>query len=120
MKTVFEAVIGRGGYDLPTMLEKIDSYHIEGKLTGADRDALQALARSHAQAAMDIPAKLLELDARLTALEGSKALSEFRPGAWYYAGDTVLWQGKAYRCTAPAGQVCTWSPEAYPAYWEEA
>lgn len=27
--------------------------------------------------------------------------------------------GSVYTCIAPAGVVCTWSPDEYPAYWEK-
>ena len=44
MKNIFEAVIKRGKYDISVMLEKIDIYHIEGKLTDSERDYLYAYA----------------------------------------------------------------------------
>lgn len=40
MKTIFENVIERGGYDLTGLLGKIDSYHVMGRLTDAERDEL--------------------------------------------------------------------------------
>lgn len=48
MKTIFEQVISRGGYDLTALLANIDRYHIEGKLTDDDRDSLYAMARGDA------------------------------------------------------------------------
>lgn len=48
MKTIFENVIERGGYDLTGLLNRIDSYHVMGKLTDAERDELYAKARAGA------------------------------------------------------------------------
>ena len=130
MKKLFENVIARGGYDLGVMLKKIDSYHVEGKLTDAEKDELYAQARAGAdmKSSMDVLAKLEELEARVRALEegGSSTggnetgdtVAEYVPGKWYYAGDRVTFEGKRYVCSAPKGVVCVWSPGKYPAYWE--
>jgi len=124
MKTIFQSVIKQGGYDLSDMLRKIDSYHIAGKLTDQERDELYTLARGGADptAGTDIYAKLAELEERIRKLEqpeGGTGAEAYIPGKWYYAGDQVTYAGTGYTCTAPEGQVCTWSPEEYPAYWEE-
>lgn len=130
MKSIFENVIARGNYELTGLLNKIDSYHIEGKLTDAERDELYARARVGAKVenGADMIAKLAELEARIKALEDSKAdsgsasaaeetIAEYTPGKWYYTGDKVTFGGNAYVCAAPDGQVCVWSPSEYPAYW---
>lgn len=132
MKSIFESVISRGGYDLATLLARIDTYHIEGKLSDDDRTALYVAARAGAQTgdSVEIMAKLLDLDQRVKALEdqaapgaGGESSGDEYPayvaGKWYYAGDKVTHDGKRYTCIAPAGQVCTWSPAEYPAYWSE-
>lgn len=128
MKKLFENVIARGGYDLGVMLKKIDSYHVEGKLTDAEKDELyeQARAGADVQASVDVLAKLEELEARVRALEdggggsgsGADEPEAYVPGKWYYAGDGVTFEGKRYVCSAPQGVVCVWSPGEYPAYWE--
>lgn len=130
MKKLFENVIARGGYDLGVMLKKIDSYHVEGKLTDAEKDELYAQARAGAktEASVDVLAKLEELEARVRALEeggaaggGSETgdtVAAYVPGKWYYAGDRVTFEGKRYVCSAPKGVVCVWSPGVFPAYWE--
>jgi hypothetical protein len=124
MKTIFEGVISRGGYDLSGLLKKIDSYHIEGKLTDAEKDYLYDKARGNAVASVDVMAKLLELEDRVRKLETAEtpdAPAEDYPayvaGKWYYAGDKISFGGKNYVCSAPAGVVCTWNPDEYPAYW---
>lgn len=49
MKTIFESVIARGDYDLTGLLNKIDSYHVMGRLTDSERDELYAKARAGAR-----------------------------------------------------------------------
>lgn len=129
MKNIFKSVIKTGGFDLPDMLRKIDSYHIGGKLTDTDRDELYTLARGAADpsANLDLMAKLVELEARIERLEEGQAEqpepdqapAEYAPGKWYRTGDRVTFEGTVYTCTAPEGVVCTWSPAEYPAYWQE-
>lgn len=125
MRKVFENVIEKGGYDLTTMLSRIDSYHISGKLTDEDRDALYGMARAKAQPmdSINIHSKLAELEERVRKLENGgvtpSEIAEYVPGKWYYAGDMVTFKGETYTCIAPEGVVCTWSPEEHPAYWSK-
>lgn len=124
MKSIFQSVIKQGGYDLSDMLKKIDSYHIAGKLSDQEQAELYALARGGADPAgsLDLLAKVLELEDRVRKLEqGNETTQEYPeyvPGKWYRAGDGVTFEGVRYTCIAPEGQVCTWSPAEYPAYWE--
>ena len=126
MKDVFISAIDKGGFDLSTMLRRIDGYHIAGKLTDAERDELYNRARTAADPgnSVDLWAKVQELEARVTALEGGDGVlqeaAEYVPGKWYYAGNRVIFEGKYYTCTAPEGVACVWSPAEYPAYWQEA
>lgn len=53
IKQIIESTIQRGGYDLATILERIDSYHIEGKLTNEERESMYTLARQHAKVDMN-------------------------------------------------------------------
>lgn len=122
MKSIFEAVINRGGYDLSDLLQKIDSYHIEGKLSDTEREALYSKARGEAVANVDVMAKLMELEERVRKLESEEApeqdeYPEYVVGKWYYKGDKISYGGKNYVCSAPDGVVCTWNPDEYPAYW---
>ena len=131
MKAIFQAAIRSGDVKLADMLHRIDAYHIEGKLTDAERDELYAEARGNAkpEGNANLFAKVMELDARVKALESQQAdadqepeevVEEYVPGKWYYNGMKCLFNGKVHRCTAPEGVVCTWSPVEYPAYWEVA
>ena len=122
MKAIFESVINRGGYDLSGLLKKIDSYHIEGKLTDAEKDELYSKARGEAAPNVDVMAKLLDLETRVRKLESGEApeqkdYPEYVVGKWYYTGNKISYGGKNYVCSAPAGVVCTWNPDEYPAYW---
>lgn len=128
MKTIFENVIARGGYDLAGLLKKIDGYHIAGRLSDAERDELYEKARTGANPAesVDVLAKIAELERRVKALEegqdsgtGSNDVPEYEVGKWYYKDDKVMYEGKEYTCTAPDGVVCVWSPVEYPAYWAQ-
>lgn len=126
MKHIFESVIARGGYSLGSLLQKIDSYHIEGKLTDAEKEELYRKARGEAAPNVDVMAKLTDLENRVRKLETGEAPEQpgesypaYVPGKWYYAGDKISFGGKHYVCSAPEGVVCTWSPQEYPAYWEE-
>ncbi|MBQ8765420.1 MAG: hypothetical protein IJZ16_01320 [Clostridia bacterium] len=133
MKTIFESVINRGSYDLKGILNKIDTCYIEGKISEEERNYLTDLARNNAQTenSVDVFAKLEELDKRVKALEErdttaeeegeevTNTAPEYVVGKWYYNGDKVTFEGKEYKCIAPEGVVCTWSPSEYPTYWEE-
>lgn len=124
MKNVFIEAMNET-FDLTTMLARIDYHHVRGNLTDDEREELVALARGKADpfGGMDVAAKLLELDERITALEKggnvpSGDIDEYVHGKWYYADDKVMFGGTAYKCVAPEGVVCTWSPVEYPAYWQ--
>lgn len=128
----FKAVIEKNNYDLTALLKKIDTYHIEGKITDEEKDELCSLARRGANASnsVDVFAKIAELEKRIVALEQSKTdteedtngdtttIEEFKVGRWYYGGDKMLYKGEIHICTAPKGVVCVWSPDEHPGYWK--
>ena len=37
----------------------------------------------------------------------------------YHNGDKITYRGKRYRCIAPEDVAVVWTPDVYPAYWEE-
>ena len=132
MQKVIEKVIEAKNFELSDILKKIDTLWVQGSLTEEQRKSLIDKARNNAnmQNSMDIIAKLEELDKRVKALEDANkdvpdeeptdtTYPEYEVGKWYYKGDKVTFDGKVYECIAPDGQVCTWSPSEYPAYWEE-
>ena len=53
MKEMFEQVIQLGNYDLKTLLDRIDQYHIEGRLTDEERLDLIMQARKGAEPEYD-------------------------------------------------------------------
>ena len=123
MRTIFEQVIARGDYDLTAMLQNIDRYHIEGKLTDEDREALYALAREGAQPVYDYAAEIEAIWAAIRELQGQAQAPEEWPefvqptGAHdaYGVGAQVTYNGQRYRCKLAN---CVWSPDAYPDAWE--
>lgn len=125
MKQVFISAIN-GTFDLTDMLAKINTHHICGNLTDAEREELISAARQKANpfGGVNVMEKLQELENRVRALEEGKAnepaetAPDYQPGKWYYKGDKVTHDGKVYECIAPDGVVCTWSPAEYPAYWQ--
>ena len=49
MKELIEQVIWLGNYDLVQLLETIDRYHVEGRLTNEERQELYMAARKGAK-----------------------------------------------------------------------
>ena len=122
MFEVIKNVIKEGRYNLTELLVKIDTLWVQGSLTDEQKATLVQEAQAGADFgnSIDVLAKIEELDARVRALEGAGGeIAEYTPGTWYYSGDKVSFGGKKYVCIAPSGQVCTWSPAEYPAYWQE-
>ena len=127
---IMKNTIKNGGYKLEDYLERIYVMYVETKITKEQKDELDNLARENANvdSSIDIMEKLKELDLRVTNLEKNKSEEptepveeylEFVKDKWYYNGDKITYMGKKYICIAPAGQVCVWSPDGYPPYWEE-
>lgn len=134
MYELLKSIITNGNYSLTQMLDKIDIVWAEGKMTNEQHTELISLAHDNADISgdVDVLQKLKDLDMRVTALENAQTLTEdpdgpstdneypeYVPGKWYYNGDKMTYGGKKYHCTAPSGVVCVWSPDEYPAYWEE-
>jgi len=138
MKNIFMAAIHKGGYDLNTMIQRIDKYHIEGKLTDEEREDLLSAARGDAIPGLNANDEIQKLWAAIRALqdevntlkngdapdsgETPAEVKEYTQptGAHdaYYAGAQVSYNGKVYKCIAPAGVACVWSPDVMPGYWE--
>lgn len=127
--------INTGRYELKELTDKINTLWVESQLTDEEREALLSLAQENADYtnSVDVIKKLEEhdltirsLEERILKLEQGEPTEPTEPveapeyvdGKWYYNGNIVTFKGKKYKCIAPQGQVCTWSPEAYPMYWE--
>lgn len=128
MKTIFENVIKRGGYDLSGLLKKIDSYHIEGKLSDTEREELYALARKKPEALYNVKDEINMLWAAIRAIQENQPEDPEDPeDEWpefvqptgahdaYQIGDRVTYNGKKYICKYPN---CVWSPDVLPDAWD--
>lgn len=134
MYEVVMNVIKSKNYELTDMLKKIDTLWLQGSITEEQRLILISEAQNNANVenSIDMLNKLYELDRRVKLLEERFATDKptddntqnptypsYESGKWYVNGDIVEFEGQNYKCIAPEGQVCTWSPSEYPAYWEE-
>lgn len=142
MYDVVKNVIESKNYELADMLKKINTLWVQGVKNGGisdeEKEELTALARQNAEVrqSIDVMRKLEEFDKRLKVAEdaikemkgeapeggegesGEVTYPEYVPGNFYYNGDKITVDGKNYKCIAPVGVVCVWSPSEYPAYWE--
>lgn len=129
MKAIFYNVIAGGDYDLTEMLARIDGYHIEGRLTDAEREELYALAREGAAPQYDPRTEIEALWAAVRELRAQIGGSTDTGDEWpdfvqptgahdaYSAGDKVTYGGARYICQMDS---CVWSPDVYPAAWQAA
>lgn len=126
MINIIKSVIESGNFELSDILAKIDTFWLRGNLTKEESSELYAMAQAKAKPenSVDVMKKLEELEQRIKHLEsksGEETTEEypkFEAGKWYYVGDKITFEGKNYKCIAPEGVVCVWSPKDYPAYWE--
>lgn len=125
MYDVIKDVINTRRYVLADMLHKIDTLWAQGDIDDDQRTELIALAQGNSDMTQEVNvlAKLEELEKRVRALEsGNTEPGETYPdyvvGKWYYNGDKITFEGGKYKCIAPAGVVCVWSPTEYPPHWE--
>lgn len=138
---VIKSVISSKRYELADMLTKIDTLWVQGSINEEQRNSLILDAQNNAMVenSIDVLKSLYDLNKRVTELE--KQLAELKTntdsdipaeeeteaityppyevGKWYQNGDIVSFDGKNYKCIAPIGTVCVWSPTEYPAYWVE-
>lgn len=129
IKTIFEQTIQRGGFDLAEMLERIDLYNVEAKLTDEERESLYALARQHAHPQYNYDSEIEAIWAAIRELQQAQEGGGTEPGdEWpefvqptgahdaYSVGDKITWNGKRYICVLAN---CVWSPSVYPKAWKE-
>lgn len=132
MFNVFKNVIENRNFELKGIIKKIDTLWAQSSITDDERAELISLAQSKAnvQQSIDVMQKLEELDKRIKAVEEMLAnndnnsddtevvYADYEVGKWYYNGNIVKFEDVLYKCVAPDGVVCVWSPTEYPAYWE--
>lgn len=136
MYDVIKNVLMAGSFELSNILAKIDTLWLQGRLADTERDELIAMARTKADPSNSFAPLQAQIDAlaeRVAALEEKnnpvdpetpiEEYPEFVPptGAHdaYYNGAKVTFNAKRYVCIAPEGVAVVWSPEVYPAYWQE-
>lgn len=126
MYEIFKRVINRRDYNLSDLLTKLKENYIDNSLTKEQYDELLDLARTNADFHNSIILSqwMEEVERRLADLENTnkpipEQPEEYVPGKWYHNGDKVTFNGKQYKCIAPIGQTCVWSPDEYPTYWEK-
>ena len=132
MKEIFVNVINKGNYDLAGLLAKIDTYHIEGRLTDAEREELYSMARKSPTALLDYDKEILNIWAAIHELQKQQNLTDETEGTetnddypeyiqptgahnTYQIGDRVTFKGNRYTCILAD---CAWSPQMLPEAWE--
>lgn len=142
MYEVIRDVIRSKDFELKDILNKINTVWVRGELTQEEMTELTELARNNARTENSYASlqeqidntnsridKLEERIAKLestgeTGTEDSTESEEEYPeyvqptGAHdaYKIGDKITYNGKKYTCKLDN---CVWSPETYPAAWEE-
>ena len=129
IKGIFEQTILRGGFDLAEMLERIDLYNVEAKITDEERESLYALALQHARPQYNYDAEIEAIWAAIRELQQAQEGGGAEPDdEWpqfvqptgahdaYGVGDKVTFNGVRYVCKMAN---CVWSPAVYPDGWEE-
>lgn len=129
IKNIFEQTIQRGGFDLAEMLERIDLYNVEAKITDEERESLYALARQHARPQYNYDTEIEAIWAAIRELQQAQEGGRAEPtDEWpeyvqptgahdaYGVGDKVTFNGKRYVCKLAS---CDWSPAVYPDAWKE-
>lgn len=131
MYKIIKDVIDGKDYKLENILYKISKMYMEDRITETEKSELDNLAREKAKVenSYDIQKQLDNIFARLEALENKEEQSTETPAEEYPAyiqptgahdsyntGDKVTFNNKKYTCVMDN---CVWSPETYPAGWEE-
>lgn len=134
MNSILKKIIESGAFELGDMLAKLDVFFAEGKLTEEERSALVELAREKADPDMSkgeladrvssLEASIDALAKRVEKLEGAELdpgeAADYVPGARYYKGDRVRFEGAVYEAVqGDAAHPIVWSPSEYPAAWKK-
>lgn len=143
MYEVIKNVIESKDYKLEDILYKINKMWIESAITEEEKTELDNLARENAKAENSYAplqeqieqlfSNMQDLEARASLLEQEQSteqpqeptepVEEYPPykqptGAHdaYHVGDKITYNGKKYICKLDN---CVWTPDAYPAGWQE-
>lgn len=145
MYEIIKEVINSKDFELRDILYKINKMWIESAITETEKTELDSLARENANAENSYAPlqeqidntniRIDSLEERISKLENTKGTGEegteepvepveeypayVQPtGAHdaYNTGDKITYNGKKYICKMDG---CVWTPDAYPAGWEE-
>lgn len=130
MFKIFKNVIENSDFDLRDILKKIEESYIKSDLSEEEKTSLEELAREKAKpenSYASLQKQIDELAERISKLEensSEEGTTEEYPeykqptGAHdaYHVGDKITFNEKKYICKLDN---CVWSPEEYPAAWEE-
>ncbi len=137
-------IIEAGNFDLTSMVGRINYFVMQGLIDPEEAENLLAAARARAaeqgsygdyqEQINTLAGAVRELNFKLQALMDELGIDIAIPATTsgadefvqptgvhdaYFNGDEVTFEGHVYRCTAPDGVACVWSPVAYPDYWEK-
>lgn len=138
MFNLIKEVINSKSYKLEDMLYKINKMYIESYISEQEKTELDNLARENADPVNsyapileqidNLYIKISDLENRVNALEKVGDTEETETEEYpefiqptgahdcYNMGDKIFYNGKKYICKIDG---CVWSPDAYPAAWEE-
>lgn len=123
--SIIRSAIETGSYDLSSMLETIDYYHIQGSLTAEEREELVQAAKDGAQTQFDLEEEIVRLWQAVYALQdklSETAVEEYPPydpSRLYMSGDKVTFEGVKYVCAVKEGKATKFSPADKPKDWEQ-
>ena len=141
MYEIIKNVILAENYELVDILKKINTVWIESNITDEQKEELDNLARTNANAENSYAplqeqldntnARIDSLEERIAKLEGETTEEPSEPvqedeypefvqptGAHdaYNVGDKITYNGKKYICQING---CVWAPDVYPQGWQE-
>ena len=137
MYEIIKDVINSKDFELKDILYKINKMWIESAITETEKTELDSLARQNANAENSyaplqeqidniyseldkIKADIKELKGEEEPTEPVEEYPEYKQPAGahdaYRTGDKITYNGKKYICKMDG---CVWTPDAYPAGWEE-
>ena len=137
MYEIFKNILNGKDYELVDILNKIDEYYVESKLSKEQKEELEEEARQNAnpensyaplEERLDEAFERIKvLEEKVTNLDG-EAKEDDPEEEWpeyvqptgahdaYHIGDKITFEGKHYECIK---YNCVWDPKAYKDGWKE-
>lgn len=136
MYEIFKNILNERDYELVDILNKIDEYYVESKLSKEQKEELEEEARQNAnpensyaplEERLDEAFERIKvLEEKVTNLDG-EAKEDDPEEEWpeyvqptgahdaYHIGDKITFEGKHYECIKDN---CVWDPKAYKDGWK--